>query len=76
MDRQLTPQQELSAAKASVRAHASGLDLALEVNRRLAASLFRTRLGPRRVLRAVSTSVVPLIGLVGLIGVRVHARRR
>lgn len=76
MDRKLTPQQELSAAKARVRAHASGLDLSIAVNRRLAGSLFRARNGPRSVIGALSSVVLPLVGLVGLLGRGVLARRR
>lgn len=76
MDRKLTPQQELAAAKARVRARAGGLDLAIQVNKRLALSLLRTRTSPSRVVGVASTTIAVLLGLSRLIGARGHTRRQ
>ena len=76
MDRKLTPQQELNAAKARLRAHASGLDLAVQVNRRLALSLLKPRTRPSRFVGAASSVVALLLGATKLIGTRGRRRLR
>lgn len=72
MDRKLTPQQELAAAKARARAHASRLDLAVHANWRLTTSLLTGRVTPSTVGAALAL----MAGGARLFRARGRARRR
>lgn len=76
MDSELTPQQELAAAKARLRAMAGRVDASVATGRRLGTLLLLARRTPLLKYGAIAAVLLGYLGAGQLKGARGHLTRR